>query len=75
MFLDESVLGRKCFWMKVHLTFVAPTWDAPALDACPPPRESEDGELGGVRRGWQHSAAQKWRNVRETSGSCAEPTK
>ena len=33
------------------------TWDALALDARPPPREPEDVEPGGVRRGWQHSAA------------------
>ena len=44
----------------IHLAragFVAPTWDALALDARPPPREPEDVEPGGVRRGWQHSAA------------------
>ena len=44
----------------IHLVragFVAPTWDVLALDARPPPREPEDVEPGGVRRGWQHSAA------------------
>ena len=44
----------------IHLAragFVAPTWDALALDARPPPREPEDVEPGGVRRGWQHSVA------------------
>ena len=46
----------------IHLAragFVAPTWDALALDARPPPREPENVEPGGVRRGWQHSAASK----------------
>ena len=53
----------------IHLAragFVAPTWDALVLEeARPPPQEPEHVEPGGVRRGWQHSAASEVENMCE----------